>query len=66
MSKPKLTNNKKLKSLRERNAKLVNKTVDTSRSFAEKALEYNRDIVTGQMEAELALTTLVTGLTLAR
>lgn len=44
MSKPKLTNNKKLKSLRERNAKLVNKTVDTSRSFAEKALEYNRDI----------------------
>lgn len=44
MSKPKLSNNKKIKVLRDKNDKLVNKTVDTSRSFAEKALEYNRDI----------------------
>ncbi len=36
------------------------------RQIYRRLLEYNRDIVTGQLEAELALTTLVTGLTLAR
>lgn len=44
MTNTKLSNNKRIKALRDKSSKLVNKTVDTSRSVAEKAVEYNRDI----------------------